>query len=312
MRTIPNMSSGRLFPLLVVGLLVTVTGCSAGTAEDDGRPMVLTSTTILADVVRHVVGDAAEVESVMPPGADPHDFSLSSADAGRIGRADLVVVGGLGLDTAIQNTAEAAGRGRLLVLAPLLDPLPFRGAEAGQAEGMLDPHFWQDPVRMAHAVDLIAGAVVEAIPGVDGEALATRATEYAAELRQLDSELSAEFSAIPAERRVIVTNHDALGYFADRYGLDVASVVLEGGDLAEPSSAALRKVVDTISGLGVKAIFVDNVEPADLARAVAAEVGPDVQVIELATDSLGTSGAGSTGYEQMIRSNAEAILSTMR
>ncbi len=315
MRTIPNFSLA-----LVLVAILTLTACSSGSPKPEDRPLIVASTTIIADVVSQVVGDAATVESVMPPGTDPHDFSLSSADAARIGAASLVVVGGLGLDSMVQDTADAAGTGRLLVLAPLLDPIPFTGAhedhdgdEDGDHvdEGDLDPHFWQDPDRMARAVEIIAEAVIESLPAADGTAIGARAAAYANELRALDRQLSESFAAIPAARRVVVTNHDALGYFAARYDIRIAAVVLPGGGtLAQPSSAALGDLVETLEGLGVRAIFADNVESSDLARAVAAELGSGVEVIELLTDSLDAERGG--GYLDMIEANAEAILSTMR
>ncbi len=309
MRTIPNFSLA-----LVLVAILTLTACSSGSPKPEDRPLIVASTTIIADVVSQVVGDAATVESVMPPGTDPHDFSLSSADAARIGAASLVVVGGLGLDSMVQDTADAAGTGRLLVLAPLLDPIPFTGADADGdpgGDGDLDPHFWQDPDRMARAVEIIAEAVIESLPAADGTAIGARAAAYANELRALDRQLSESFAAIPAARRVVVTNHDALGYFAARYDIRIAAVVLPGGGtLAQPSSAALGDLVETLEGLGVRAIFADNVESSDLARAVAAELGSGVEVIELLTDSLDAERGG--GYLDMIEANAEAILSTMR
>jgi zinc/manganese transport system substrate-binding protein len=147
----------------------------------------------------------------------------------------------------------------------------------------LDPHFWLDPLRVADAALLIAEEMHRIEPGVDW---ARRAEDYAARLTATHEEI-VEILAPVADRR-LVTNHESMGYFALRYGFEVIGTVIPGGStLAQPSSAELAELVELLESEGVRSIFVDTSSPHDLAEAVAAELGEDVEVVDLHTESLG-------------------------
>lgn len=303
-------------------LLSLLLGACGGDGAADGGATVVVSTSILGDVVTEILGDGATVVTIIPPGTDPHEFQLSSAAAAQIGSADLVVLNGLGLDSAVAEVAASAAADGVPVLeiAPLVDPLPFAGdAHADEEDGDhaedeegLDPHFWHDPWRMAVAVERIVEALIEHVDGVDPEAVEARAGDYTAEMLAVDEELAAAFFSVPAGQRVMVTNHDALGYLADRYDIQVLGVVIPGGELGEPSSAELKELVDTLRSSQVRAIFADAVNSTALAEAVAAELGDQIEVISLFTDSLDPDGGPAATYLGMLRYNGEAVLDTMR
>lgn len=297
--------------MVLVSLLLVA--CGGDGASDDGATVVV-STAILADVVTEILGDDATVVTIIPPGTDPHEFQLSSATAAQIGSADLVVLNGLGLDSAVAEVAASAAADGVPVLevAPLVDPLPFAGESQADDQDGLDPHFWHDPWRMAVAVERIVAALVEHVDGVDPEAVEARAGDYTAEMLAVDENLAAAFFSVPADQRVMVTNHDALGYLADRYDIKVLGVVIPGGELGEPSSAELKELVDALRSSQVRAIFADAVNSTALAEAVAAELGDQVEVISLYTDSLDPEGGPAATYLGMLRYNGEAVLDTMR
>ncbi|MCP5119909.1 MAG: zinc ABC transporter substrate-binding protein, partial [bacterium] len=164
----------------------------------------------------------------------------------------------------------------------MLEPQPFMGT--GSA-GSLDPHFWLDPLRMADAAVLVAAELSTLAPGVDWTA---QATAYDARLRSADAEIEAILAAVPVVNRMLVTNHDSLGYFAARYGFEIVGVVIGGGSpLADPSSAELADLVAAVDRSGVSAIFAETTDSSALAEAVAAEVGREVAVVEVYTGSLG-------------------------
>lgn len=172
-------------------------------------------------------------------------------------------------------------------------------------EGSCDPHVWMDPLRVATAVGLIADELTALDPTVDWTA---NARLYADALRTLDAEVIAMLEVVPEDRRKIATNHEAFGYFADRYGFEVVGVVFPGGStLAAPSSAELAELVEIVTEENIDVIFGETVEPSALAEAVAAEVGGDVQVVELFTESLGIAGSGAETYVGMVRTNATLI-----
>ena len=179
------------------------------------------------------------------------------------------------------------------------------GGHDGHDHGSHDPHVWHDPLRVATAVQLIAGELAALDPSIDwiGNAMA-----YADELRALDEDVIALLAVVPEDRRKMVTNHDAFGYFADRYDFEVVGAVIPSGStLASPSSAELAELVEAMTKEDINAIFTETIEPAALAEAVAAEVGTDVEVFELFTGSLGGPDSDGETYIDMIRTNARLI-----
>ena len=172
------------------------------------------------------------------------------------------------------------------------------------AHGSLDPHVWMDPARM-----VIASAhLVEDLTLATGTAHTGCAADYIESLEQLDSELEAQLDNVPVERRKLVTNHEALGYLADRYGFEIVGVVVPGGSTtAEPSAADVVELAEALEREQVTAIFAETTAPTELADLVASEAGADVQIVSLYTGSLGESGSGAETYVEMMRTNADRI-----
>jgi zinc/manganese transport system substrate-binding protein len=296
-----------LTPVIVATALIAACG-----GDDDGdaagdAPEVVVTTTILGDIVRAVVGDAAEVEVVMPLGADPHDFAASTRQAEAMAEADLLVVNGAGFEASLDgaiDTAEDSGS-ELFVVADHVDLLPADDDEHEHDGSEHDPHLWTDPSRLVPAVEALAGALAE-IDGI-GPGVDERAAAYAEELEALDAEIEATLAAIPAERRVLVTNHEVLRYFADRYGFEVVGAVIPSLTTGAGASAAdLEALADTIRAAGVPAIFGETTSSTQLADALADEVG-EVQVVSLFTESLGEPGSGAETYVDMMRTNARLV-----
>lgn len=275
---------------------------------------VVATTSILGDVMSELALPTARVEVLMPRGADPHSFQLSAQQGAALRRADLVLVNGLGLEEGMSGALETAASEGVPVVeaASFVEPLPYGpSGEEGDDHGSLDPHFWTDPARMAEVVSGVGEALAAADPACAGRWRA--ATEaYRRELLALDEEIRAILQEVPAERRRLVTNHHALGYFADRYGFTVVGAIVPGGStLAEPSPADLAALVETLEREGVRAIFAETTRPADLADALAAELGGRVAVVELFTGSLGEPGSGAETYIAMQRTNAERIAAAL-
>ncbi len=289
---------------LVLLCLIAV-GCTPAADPDSQAPLVVATTTILGDMASAIVGEQANVETLMPPGADPHDFQPSSQQVALINNADLVIANGLGLEEGLSDVLDGAKADGVDVLevGPLIDPIPF--AEGGPDQLRDDPHFWNDPIRAATGAEVIADALTDLEPDVDWSG---RASDYANELRDLASEIEGMLDGIPDDDRKLVTNHDSLGYFADRYGFEIVGVVIPGGStLAEPSSAELANLVQVMEDQDVRVIFAETISPTVLADAIAAEMGTDVEVVELYTDSLGPPGSGAETLIDMLRLDAERI-----
>lgn len=325
------MKRPRAFMALALVTGMTLGACGTSDPDDGGIKIVVTTST-LGNLVSNVAGGDATVEVLMPLGADPHSFSPSSQQVAEMNDADLVVVNGLGLEEGFASVLEGVlnDGGRVLEVGPMLDPIPFGlddhddadhdddenhdededHEDDGDHAHSIDPHVWMDPLRMAEAATIVAAELSELDPG---SGWAERGAAYASELQELHSEIETELSAIDHSDRLLVTNHEALGYFADRYGFEVVGTVIPGGStLGDPSSEALASLVGTMRELGVSVVFAETTQPSALADAVARELGGEVQVVELFTGSLGELGSGAETLIDMLRINAGRIAQALR
>ncbi len=227
--------------------------------------------------------------------------------------ADALVVNGLGFEGGLVDGIDAAASDGvpLITATDAVEPLPFAGGDEHDGEGDLDPHLFNDPRRMHAAVGDIAERLEAAVPALRTSSFRDRVGRYLGDLEALDVELEATLAAVPPERRVLVTNHDVFGYFADRYGFEVLGVVIPGGStLAEPSPASLAALVDQLEARDVTAVFADTSSPTRLAAALAGE-GRDVEVVELYSESLGEPGTDGDTYVGMMRSNVRRIVEAL-
>jgi zinc/manganese transport system substrate-binding protein len=308
-----------------VAVLLGVTGAGCGRdagADADAapdRPHVVVTTSILGDVTRQLVGDQADVEVVMPIGADPHEFAPSARQAEAMQDADLLVVNGADFEQGMAGIIEGAAADGTPTFT-LADHVALRhvddsehhddvstGGDGHDHEGD-DPHVWTDPTNVAAAVTPLAAALQE-LDGVDVAAIEQRATQYEQELEDLDAEVVGILAPIPAARRVLVTNHEAMRYFAERYGFEVVGTVIPSmTTMASASAAGVEALAAVIEERDVPAIFGETTQPTQLADALADEVGGDVQVVELYTESLGEPGSGADTYVGMVRTDAELIV----
>ena len=322
----------------LVGMLA-VAGCTAASDEivqADSGPSVVVTTTILGSVVSDIatcaVGDDSSVTVMMPLGADPHDFQASSAQVAEMARADLIVANGLGLEEGMMDAIEniEADGGAVMEIASLLDPLPLGNVdehaedehsedehsedehaaeepaaeEDGHAHGDFDPHFWFDMERMASAAQLIGAEL--ALTG--GEAYDTCGQSVAADIRATELDVIKTLDEIPELDRILVTDHDALGYFATRYDFRIVGVVIPGGStLGETNSQELADLVATMEKEGVVAIFGDTATSSELLEVLAGELDREVSVIQLYVGGLGGPDSGAQTYEEMMRTNATMI-----
>ena len=319
--------------LSVLGLLASCGGGSkdatSSTVPDSNRTLVIATTPILGDLVRQVGGDQVNVEVLIPLGADPHDFEPSAAQAARLRDASLIVANGLGLEERLESALEGAQKDGVPVfeVGEQLDPLALSTAGEGHSEeddhgheeeppaekeeehghGSEDPHVWLDPERMATAASLVATQLATTT-GLDAAPFQQRAGIYADAAFAAETEARALLAELPADQRKLITNHDALEYFAQRFNLEVIGTVIPGGStLAEPSAADLSKLVALIKANNVKAIFSESTVSSKLIESLAREVGSQVSVVELSTDTLGKPGSPTATYPGLIVTTARLI-----
>lgn len=293
-------------------------GCGDGGAGD-GRPTIVVTTPVLGDLVANVVGEAASVTTIIPSGASPHEFQASARQARDLREADLVIVNGGGLEAGLDDVIDAARGDGVPVHEAIADadPMPYgeddhgAGHDHDHGDEGLDPHVLSDPVRAEAVAVGVLDAIVAEVPDLDETALRDAAAPYLAELGRLDVEVGEILDVVPDEHRVLVTNHESLGYFAHRYGFELAGAVIPATTTGDAGNARdLEALAGVVRDEGVPAIFADTSSPTDLAEALAAEAG-DVEVVALYTESLGEPGSGADTYVGMTRTNAERIAAAL-
>lgn len=309
------MRTASAIALVATCSALALAACGSGTKPAAEGVTVVSTTTILGGVAGEIATcGGANAITLMPIGADPHDFAPSSEQVATLVSADLVVANGLGLEQGLEQALEsaAADGAPVMHVAERMDPLPF--GEEGHADehgpAGEDPHFWLDMDRMARAAELIG----EQLAQISGDqAFVACGAEVASEIRTAESSVIATLDSISEDKRVLVTDHDAFGYFANRYGFEIAGTVIPGGStLGSPSSAELAELVSTMQAEGVTTIFANTAEPETLADAVAAELADgsnptDVMVIPLYVGSLGEPGSPADTYIGMMSTNAQLI-----
>ncbi len=313
----------------------------------DRLPVVAT-TNIVGDIVARVGGDRLSLYVMLPPGADPHAFRASSRDARQVTDAAVVFINGSGLEAGFLGDLIASAEPRLIV--DLTAHLNLRrmedehededeheeheheedehehdkeeeheeGEEHDEEEGAhghdhehgeFDPHVWMDPTLVAVWSEEIA----EALAGVDpehGADYAERADALAGELHALDAWVRERVAAIPRDRRILVTDHDVFGYFADRYGFTVLDTIIPGfSTMSEPSARHLAALREAIAEYGVPAIFVGLTVSSQTAQVIADDLG--IEVVSVYTGSLSEPDGPAATYQDFIRTNVERIVAAL-
>jgi len=319
----------------VLASLVLVAGCNGSAAspspsESTGAAAdytVIATTSVFADLAQLALGDNVTIETIIPAGVDVHTFEPSPADAQKLAGANLIVMNGLGLDEWALSLLEAAGKSEedVLELAEGIDEsnawVYLEGEEHDEEEGEehseeegeehghggTDPHIWLDPKGAAIYVNRIAARVAAELPERAAEIESARDAGLA-EIAALDEELRVGFAAIDASTRKIVTFHDAFGYFARAYEIEIVGVAVEAPG-QEPSAKEIAALIDAIKAAGVTSVFSEAQFPSKVLDQVAAETGATV-LENLYSDALGDAPANS--YLGAMRANASAILASFK
>lgn len=327
---------------LILFILLLLVALPFAAAQDTALTVVATSN-ILAEVASHVGGDRVNVTALIPPGADGHAWQPTPADVLKVTQADLVLAIGIGYETFLGGLAENAADVPQVIVSNGISILPFGGHEheAEQAEdeeheehigiygepgvcedhaeedhaeeagehghehGDCDPHVWTDPNNIIIWANNIAEAFASADPA-NAETYRASAAAYAEELKTLDTEIERILAVVPEERRVLVTNHEFLSYFAHRYGFRVVGGILGGSTLDEPDPQELADLVETIRALNIPAIFAEVSSSSRFTDVIASEAGIMV-VSDLYSESLSSADGPASTYADYLRYNAQKI-----
>jgi zinc/manganese transport system substrate-binding protein len=289
----------------VAGTLALVAAALAAPAALAAEPLPVVATfSILGDLVKQVGGDRVAVEVLVGPDGDAHVFSPAPADAKRLAAAKLIVVNGLGLEGWIARLIKASGTKAAVVVASQGVKTIAGEDEDHPGRAATDPHAWQNVANAEVYVANIRDALIKADPAGKAD-YDTRATAYLAELAKLDGEVKAAIAAIPPDRRRIITTHDAFGYFARAYGLEI--IAPQGVSTeTEASARDVARVIKQIKAQKIPAVFLENISDPRLMDRIAQETGTKVGG-KLYSDALSPAGGPATSYVDMMRSNSAAF-----
>lgn len=309
-----------IFVLFLLAACQSSAATPGGASAAGDAPRVLAVESFLADIAQNVAGDRLQVTTLIPLGLDPHAYEPAPQDVARIADTDVLIVNGAGFEGWLSEVLDNAGGERLVIEAS--KGVTARSPQANE-EGMdeehadeshdhaSDPHFWLDPTLAIRYVENIRDGLSSVDPA-GAESYAANAEAYIAELNELDAWIGAQIEQIPAERRLLVTNHESLGYYADRYGLRIVGAVSpSSSSSASPSAQQLAQLADLIRSSGAPAIFLETGANPQLAEQLHAETGVTV-VGGLYTHSVTAADGDAPTYLAIMRYNTQAIVDALK
>ena len=292
---------------------VALAACARPEAQtEDGRLRVVATTGMVADLAMQIGGERVAVTSLMGPGVDPHLYKASEGDVRRLTRAQLILYNGLHLEAKMGDVLEEIGTRRRVVA--VTDAIPRERLRAPpEFEVAYDPHVWLDVSLWSLAAERVRDALGEADAAHAAEYRA-RADAYLARLRELDAYVRRQAARVPPAQRVLVTAHDAFGYFGRAYGFEVRG--LQGLSTAsEAGTADVQALAEFIAARRLPAIFVETSIPRRTVEAVRAAVRARGFAVaiggELYSDALGSAGSDAASYEGMVRHNIDTIVGAL-
>lgn len=307
----------KLLLILMVTLLVVACQssiapiASSGPTANTGSLKVVAAETFLADIAQHVAGTRLTVKALMPIGVDPHSFEPTPQDVALVADSTVFIVNGAEFEHFLEKLLQNAGGQRAVIEASagLKSRQPSDNEILDDPHG--DPHFWLDPNNAITYVENIRDALSKADP--DGAATyKANAAAYIAKLEELDRWIAEQVAQIPEANRLLVTNHESFGYYADRYGFRIIGTIIPSvGTEASPSAQQLAALIDHIRATGAKAIFLETGTNPQLAQQVASETGAKV-VSDLFTHSISEPGGRAPTYIDMLKFNTTAIVSALQ
>jgi len=290
---------------LLAALIAPVLLAAAGAHAADGKLKVVASFSVLADIVKNVGGDRVDVTTLVGPDGDAHVFEPTPTDARAVAAADVVFVNGLGLEGWMDRLIQSSGYKGPVVVAT-------RGVAARSMDEdgteVTDPHAWQDLGNGRVYVGNIADALAAADPA-DAAAYRAAATAYDAEIAAKDQWVRTELAAITADRRKIITSHDAFGYFGAAYGVTFLAPVGVSTE-AEPSAAGIAQLIRQIKSEGIKVVFFESMTSPKLVETLASEAGARVGGT-LYSDALSPPGGPADSYLKMFDNNVPELKAAM-
>ncbi len=297
-----------------VSVLLLLVACAPAPAPANGKPAlnVLATETFLADIAQNVAGSRVHVNVLIPIGVDPHSFEPTPADIKKVADSNVLIINGAGVEAFLDRLLQNAGGKRLVVEASktLTSRKPSVG-EPVDADNPVDPHFWLDPNNVVKYVENIRDGLSQADP--DGAATYTaNAAAYIAKLKELDQWIADQVKPLPPARRLLVTNHESLGYFADRYGFKIIGAIIPSVSTgSSPSAQQLAQLINHIRSTQAPAIFLETGANPQMANQVAQETGIKV-ITDLYTHSISDANGPAPTYIDMMKYDVRTMVDALK
>jgi zinc/manganese transport system substrate-binding protein len=293
----------------LIGAFAFLAACLiSASAQAQGKVKVIASFSILGDLVKNVVGDRIEVGTLVGANGNAHVYSPSPADARRVADADVVFVNGLGFEGWLDRLVKASGTKAPIVVASKGVKPRERSGDRDHDHGAADPHAWQSvgnvKIYVANIRDALSAADPDGKPRYEASAAA-----YLIKLDALEREVTATIAKIPADRRRVITSHDAFGYFQDAYGVEF--IAPQGVSTeAEASARDIAAIIRLIRAKKIAGVFLENVTDPRLVEQIAKETGAKVGGT-LYSDALTDEKGGATSYIDLIRHNLRQLAAAL-
>jgi len=294
---------------LFCSMLSLVAACAS--APSSPRVQVLAAETFLADIAQNVAGNRLKVEALLPIGVDPHSFEPTPGDLRKVADSAALIVNGAGFEEFLARLLEnVGGKRRIIEASAGLKSRTPTAHEVPDPDHQGDPHFWLDPNNAVKYVENIRDGLSQVDPA-GAATYAANADAYIAQLRELDRWIVEQVEAVPPARRRLVTNHESLGYLADRYGFEILGTIVPSVSTGSaPSAQQLAGLIDQIKQTHARAIFLETGANPQLAQQIAQETGVKV-VAGLYTHSTSDAGGAAPTYIEMIKYDVRAIVGAL-
>jgi ABC-type Zn uptake system ZnuABC Zn-binding protein ZnuA len=304
------MNKYKILLLLIAASLSACQSTALETEPASNLPKVIAMESFLADIAQNVAGERLDVASLIPLGVDLHAFEPTPQDVAKIEESPVLILNGCGLEEWFNDLLPSLSSGKMIIEA-CEGITPRQSTNTHHDEHEIDPHFWLDPDLVIHYVENIRDGFMLFDPG-GAEQYGNSASQYIQTLQELDAWISAQVEQIPIEQRLLVTNHENFGYFADRYGFQVVGAIIPSVTTgATPTAQELAQLIEVIHQLKVKAIFLELGANPQLAEQIANET--DVKVISgLYSHSLSSEEGSAPTYLEMMRYNVLQIVDALK
>lgn len=294
-------------------VLMMTAGCQTVAAVDNQQIQVIVVETFLADIAQNIAGDRIDVTSLMPLGVDPHSFEPMPKDIALLSSCDLLIINGAGYEEWLAGTLQNLPQNCQIVEASagLVSREEPGDATSSGDHHQQDPHFWLNPLNVIRYVENIRDALA-AVDPEGTEVYHQNAEVYIAQLTELDMWIKDQMSSIPEERRLLVTDHEAFGYFADEYGFRIIGAIVPSvTSSASPSAQQMAELIQIIREQNASAIFLEIGSNSQLAEQIASETGVIV-VDDMHTESITDPEGEAPTYLDMMRVNVEKIVNALK